>query len=67
MKKKEESPKKTQSLPPSIVAYYAKFKNISTTIKSQVIMGTKFEIDDRYEIIDTSKSRKPIFPSKKAF
>ena len=55
MKKKEESPKKTTSLPSSIVSFYAKYKNVSTTIKSQVIMGTKFEIDDRYEIIDTSK------------
>ena len=55
MKKKEESPKKTLSLPLSVVSYYAKYKNNSNTIKSQVIMGTKFEIDDRYEIIDTSK------------
>lgn len=54
MKKKEESPKKTASLPASIVSFYSKYKNTSTTIRSQVIMGTKFEIDDRYEIIDTS-------------
>lgn len=55
MKKKEESPKKAASLPQSIISYYAKYKNVSPGIKSQVIMGTKFEIDDRYEIIDTSK------------
>lgn len=53
MKKKEESPKKAASLPQSIISYYAKYKNVSPGIKSQVIMGTKFEIDDRYEIIDT--------------
>lgn len=54
MKKKEESPKKVASLPQSVISFYSKYKNTSTTIKSQVIMGTKFEIDDRYEIIDTS-------------
>ncbi len=55
MKKKEESPKKLATLPQSVISFYAKYKNVISTIKSQVIMGTKFEIDDRYEIIDTSK------------
>lgn len=54
MKKKEESPKKA-TLPQSIISYYAKYKNVSPAMKSQVVMGTKFEIDERYEIIDTSK------------
>lgn len=47
------SPKK-KALPQSVINYYSKYKNPSTNIKSQVIMGTKFEVDDRYELIDTS-------------
>lgn len=58
MKKKEESPKKS-SMPASIVNFYAKYRNSSNAIKSQMIMGTKFEIDDKYEIIDTSDSFNP--------
>lgn len=46
--------KKPAILPQSVVNYYSKYRNPLTNIKSQVIMGTKFEVDDRYEIIDTS-------------
>lgn len=48
------SPKK-KALPQSVINYYSKYKNPSTNIKSQVVMGTKFEVEDRYEVIDTSK------------
>ena len=41
-------------LPTSVVNYYSKYKNKKKNIKTQVIMGTKFEIEDRYEIIDAS-------------
>jgi len=41
-------------MPQSIIDQYAKYRNPLTNIKSQVVMGTKFEISDRYEVIDTS-------------
>lgn len=56
MKKKEETFNKKPTIPASIASLYAKYKNSSNCLKSQVIMGTKFEVDDRYEIIDTSNN-----------
>lgn len=51
--KENASPKKQTVLPQSVISYYAKYRNPSAKIKSQVVMGTKFEMDDRYEVIDT--------------
>lgn len=50
----KEDPKKKRShkLPASIVTYYAKFRNKSTTIKTFMVNGSKFDIESKYEIID---------------
>jgi len=48
------------SLPhPSVVKYYSKYrKPPDQKLKVSFISPTKFEIDDRYEVIDTSKKGK---------
>ena len=48
------SPSKKVAMPQSIIDQYAKYQNKLANIKTQVMMGTKFEVPDRYEIIDTS-------------
>lgn len=45
---------KTQ-IPQSVISFYKKYANTSSHIKTQIIMGTRYDIDDRYEIIDISK------------
>lgn len=42
-------------LPSSVINHYKKYANINSHIKTQIIMGTRYDIDDRYEIIDISK------------
>ena len=44
-------------LPKSVIEYYAKYRNLKQKLKAQIVMGTKFEIEDRYEIIDLSKNQ----------
>lgn len=46
--------KKTQQLPLSVISYYRKYSNKNANIKTQFIMGTRYDIDDNYEIIDIS-------------
>ena len=53
---RKEKKTKTQ-LPNSVVNYYKKYANISSHIKTQIIMGTRYDIDDRYEIIDISNNK----------
>lgn len=43
-----------KSVPKSIIEYYAPYKNSKTKFKTSYILGaTKFEIDERFEIIDS--------------
>lgn len=49
--KKEEEKKKVQ-IPSSVIKHYSKYKNSGAGIKTQVIMGTRFDIDEKFEIID---------------
>ena len=51
-KDKEKKPK--VQIPASVINYYKKYRNISPSLKTQIIMGSRFDIDDRYEIIDIS-------------
>jgi len=44
---------KKAKLPASIVAQYSKYKNTKDHLKSFLVMGTRFEIPDHYEIIDS--------------
>ena len=42
------------NIPKSIIDYYAPYKNKKNNYKTSNILGaTKFEIDERYEIIDS--------------
>jgi hypothetical protein len=42
-------------VPKEIMDYYAEFRNSKTKFKTSLILGTtRFEIDERYEIIDSS-------------
>ena len=45
--------KKKAKLPQSIINHYAKYRNNATNIKTFLVMGTRFEIEDKYEIIDS--------------
>ena len=55
----KEAKKKTK-LPQSIINYYSKFRSTATNIKTFIVMGTRFDIEDKYEIIDSGR-RKSIF------
>lgn len=55
MSRKEKKAK--AQLPQSVVNHYKKYANSSSHIKTQIIMGTRYDIDDRYEIIDISKTQ----------
>jgi len=48
----KETKKKTK-LPQSVINHYAKYRNNSTNIKTFLVLGTRFEIEDKYEIIDS--------------
>ncbi len=39
---------------PSVLAHYAKYKNSYNNNKVQYLLNNKFDIEDRYEIVDTS-------------
>lgn len=54
MATKDKKKKQNVQLPPSIISFYKKYHNTSPTVKTQIIMGSRFDIDDRYEIIDIS-------------
>ena len=53
----EKKKKAPVQLPISVISYYKKYRNTSPTLKTQIIMGSRFDIDDRYEIIDISKKK----------
>jgi serine/threonine protein kinase len=50
---KENSGKKSQKLPQSVIQHYAKYRCVKTNIKSFLVMGTRFEVEDKFEIIDS--------------
>jgi hypothetical protein len=44
----------SEKVPDSIINFYQKFRNTKKNFKTSYILGTtKFEIDERYEIIDS--------------
>jgi mitogen-activated protein kinase 1/3/mitogen-activated protein kinase 6 len=57
MSQTEESKdnKKKTKIPQSVIDHYSKYRNKSVNIKSFLVMGTKFDIEDKYEIIDSGK------------
>ena len=54
MATKDKKKKQNVQLPPSIISFYKKYRNTSPSLKTQIIMGSRFDIDDRYENIDIS-------------
>lgn len=42
------------SLPSEIIEFYSKYRNKKSKLKTTTILSSKFEIDDKYEIIDNS-------------
>jgi serine/threonine protein kinase len=50
--KQKADKKKLGKIPQSVVQHYAKFKNTKTNIKSFLVMGTRFDIEDKFEIMD---------------
>lgn len=52
-KEKEKDHKKKHKLPQSVIDYYAKYRNTKDNLKTFLVMGTKFEIQSHYEIIDS--------------
>jgi serine/threonine protein kinase len=50
---KEQTEKNKQKLPQSVIAHYAKYRSSQTNIKSFLVMGTRFEVEDKFEIIDS--------------
>lgn len=47
--------KKKSKCPQSVVDHYSKYKNTNESIKQFLVQGTKFEMDKKYEVIDSSK------------
>lgn len=50
---KDHSDKSKQKIPQSVINHYSKYRNQKPNIKSYLVMGTKFEVEDKYEIIDS--------------
>jgi serine/threonine protein kinase len=50
---KEKEQKKKHKLPQSVIDHYSKYKNTKDNLKSFLVMGTRFEIQGHYEIIDS--------------
>lgn len=40
-------------LHPSVIEHYKKYRNSKSNIKAFLVMGTRFDIEDKYEIIDS--------------
>ena len=40
-------------LNPSVIEHYKKYRNTKSNIKAFLVMGTRFDIEDKYEIIDS--------------
>lgn len=47
---------KANSVPQEIIDFYSKFRNKKAKIKTTTILSSKFEIDEKYEILDNSKN-----------
>ena len=45
---------KTTQIPQEIIDFYSKYRNKKSKLKTTSILGSKFEIDEKYEIIDNS-------------
>jgi len=43
-------------LPKSVIDYYAKYRYKADDIKTCNVMGTKFDIEEKYEIIDSGNN-----------
>ena len=50
----QKEKKQRMPIPLSVIAYYKKYRNTHNKIKTQIVMGSRFDIDERYEIIDIS-------------
>lgn len=50
---KDTTEKPKHKVPQSVINYYSKYRNTKNNIKSFLVMGTKFEVEDKYEIIDS--------------
>lgn len=44
--------KKTPKLSENVIKHYAKYRNTKDKIKSFLVMGSRFDIEEKYEIID---------------
>jgi serine/threonine protein kinase len=49
---KQRREKKLGKVASSVAKYYSKFRNTKSNIKSFLVMGTRFDIEDKYEILD---------------
>lgn len=47
-----KSTSKRSKLHESVIKHYAKYRNTKDKIKSFLVMGSRFDIEDKYEIID---------------
>lgn len=56
MNREEDYKNKKSRLPQSIINQYAKYRNEKDSLKSFLVVGTRFEIPDYYEIIDSGSS-----------
>lgn len=50
---KDHMDKSKHKVPQSVIQHYAKYRNTKSNLKSFLVMGTKFEIEDKYDIIDS--------------
>ena len=55
----------TPLLSKSVLDYYSKYEKPISSMKSQNMIGTIFEIDERYEIIDSGLLKKILAIKKK--
>ena len=53
---KDTSEKPKHKLPLSVINHYSKFRSTKSSIKSFLVMGTRFEVEDKYEIIDSGNN-----------
>jgi serine/threonine protein kinase len=51
--RQEHKEKKSHKVPQSIISFYSKYQNKKSTLKSFLVMGTRFDVEDRYEVIDS--------------
>ena len=44
----------TWKIPTSVIDYYEPYRRKRTKMKSTTILNTKFEVDEKYEVLDAS-------------